>query len=209
MLPHPVAALGVGIQREPVSTAPVAPATPSSRERWHAAGVLGIGVVVAGALALGGRGAGIDSPLIGHPAPPLAGEIIAGDGAAEHDRIDIESLRGHVVMLDFWASWCGPCRASVPVLNRVATAHRAAGLVPIGINSEPNLTPARVATAHRALGALFPAIQDRDWTLQELYRVDSLPTLVLIDRQGIVTDVHVGVPDEEWLDGRIRNLLEP
>lgn len=192
-----------------MSSAPNAPGTSVGRERWHAAGVLALGVVVAGALALAGRGGGIDSPLLGHPAPPLAGEIVAGDGAAEHDRIDIESLRGQPVMLDFWASWCGPCRASVPVLNRLAAMHRAAGLVAIGINTEPNLSNGRVAAAHRALGAGFPSIQDGDWSLQELYRVDSLPTLVLVDREGLVTDVHVGVPDEDWLDGRIRALLGP
>lgn len=178
------------------------------RERWHAAGILALGVLVAGALAMmGPGGGGIDSPLVGHPAPSLSAEIVAGVGAAEHDRLDLDALRGAPVMLDFWASWCGPCRASIPVLNEIASRHREAGLVAIGINAEPNLTPSRVAGAHRVLGAGFPSIHDPTWELQESYHVDSLPTLVLIDRAGNVTDVHVGVPDGDWLDGRIRALL--
>ena len=179
----------------------------ASRERLHAAGVLAIGVVVAGALALAGPGGGVDSPLIGHLAPSLEGEIVAGDGAPEHDRIALESWRGHPVLLEFWASWCGPCRASVPVLNRVVAAHRDAGLIALGINTEPNLSPARILSAHRALGAVFPSIRDPAWALQEAYRVDSLPTLVLVGPDGIVTDVHVGVPDEEWLEERVGELL--
>jgi thiol-disulfide isomerase/thioredoxin len=134
---------------------------------------------------------------------------MGGAGAAEHDRISLEALRGHPVLLDFWASWCGPCRASVPILNRVVSRHRDAGLVAVGINAEPNLSPARLAAAHHALGASFPTLQDLGWELQASYRVESLPTLVLIDREGIVTDVHVGVPDEDWLDERVAVLLEP
>lgn len=182
-----------------------APRHADRRERWHAAGILAVGVLVAGGLALSGGGGSVESPLRGEPAPSFAAEIVAGDGAAEHDRIDLSALRGRPVMLDFWASWCGPCRASIPVLNRVASAHPE--LAAIGINVEPNLAPARISAAHRGLGARFPSIRDDGWALQEAYRVDSLPTLILIDRTGRVTDVHVGVPDEAWLAERVRTLV--
>ena len=152
-------------------------------------------------------GAGVSSPLVGQPAPPFAAEITAGDGAAAHDRISLEDLRGSVVVLDFWASWCQPCRTSIPIVGRVAAAHRAAGLVTLGINVESDLPAARVVAAHRALEIPIPTLQDPGFRIQSAYGISSLPTLVVIDRTGVVRRVHTGVPEEQWLDEVVRELL--
>lgn len=152
-------------------------------------------------------GEGVSSPLVGQPAPPFATEVVAGDGASAHDRISLDALRGNVVILDFWASWCQPCRTSIPIVGRVATAHRAAGLVTLSINVESDLPAARVVAAHRALEIPVPTLHDPNWEIQSAYGVASLPTLVLIDRTGVVRRVHVGVPDEQWLDEAVRELL--
>jgi cytochrome c biogenesis protein CcmG/thiol:disulfide interchange protein DsbE len=173
------------------------------RSLWHFGGMVAVGVIVVGALA-GPNWCGGASPLVGHPSPPMEGTIVAGEGASSHDRISLEGLRGQVVLLDFWASWCPPCRASIPTLNRVLEAHP--DVVGIGINAEPNLSPEGVERAHGFFHSDFPTIQDVDWTLQSNFRVDALPTLVLIDREGIVRDVHTGVPDEGWLSERLDDL---
>jgi cytochrome c biogenesis protein CcmG/thiol:disulfide interchange protein DsbE len=152
-------------------------------------------------------GEGVSSPLVGHPAPAFAAEITAGDGALAHDRVSLESLRGNVVVLDFWASWCQPCRTSLPIVGQVTSAHAAEGLVTLGINVESELPPARVVAAHRALEVPMPTIQDPGFQIQQAYGVASLPTLVLIDRTGTVRRVHTGVPDAHWLDEAIRELL--
>ena len=152
-------------------------------------------------------GEGVSSPLVGHPAPAFAAEITAGDGAETHDRISLDGLRGNVVILDFWASWCQPCRTSLPIVGRIATAHRAAGLVTIGINVESDLPAQRVIAAHRALEVPMPTLQDPNWQIQTAYGVTALPTLVLLDRAGIVRRVHTGVPDEQWLDRAVGELL--
>jgi cytochrome c biogenesis protein CcmG, thiol:disulfide interchange protein DsbE len=152
-------------------------------------------------------GQGMSSPLVGHPAPPFAAEITAGEGADAHDRIALDALRGNVVVLDFWASWCQPCRTSIPIVGRVAAAHRAAGLVTLGINVESDLPAARVIAAHRALEIPVPTIQDPGFRIQGAYDVASLPTLVIIDRSGVVRRVHTGVPEEQWLDEVVRELL--
>lgn len=165
--------------------------------------MVAVGVVIVGALA-GPNWFGSTSALVGHPAPALEAAIVAGEGADAHDRISLAGLQGRVVLLDFWASWCPPCRASIPILNRVLAHHPE--VVGVGINSEPNLTPFAVARAHRSFRAEFPSVQDQDWSLQRTFGIEALPTLVLIDPEGIVRDVHTGVPDEGWLDERLAAL---
>lgn len=147
------------------------------------------------------------SPLVAQPAPALEGLIVAGDGAERGDRVSLESLRGRPVILDFWASWCPPCRESIPILSRLAATHRDAGLVTLGVNVEGNQTRRFVQSAHRALGAGFPTLHDEHYQMQAAYGVDSLPTLVLIDRQGVVRRVEIGVPDEAALDAEIRDII--
>lgn len=147
-----------------------------------------------------------ESPLLHRPAPPFSAAIVAGDGAG--DRVSLQGLRGHPVMLDFWASWCPPCRASIPILTRLARRHEPAGLVALGVNVEVERPRSFVARAHAALGAGFPTVHDEGLRMQAAYGVTTLPTLVLIDRRGIVRRLDVGVPSETALDAEIRRLLE-
>ena len=152
-------------------------------------------------------GDGENSPLVGQVAPDFTAEIAAGDGAG--DRVSVSSLRGHVVMLDFWASWCPPCRESIPILGRVAAAHPGGDLVSFAVNVESDQPPQRVVAASRALGIAIPTLLDRSYEAQSAFGVQALPTLVLIDRAGIVRHVHTGVPDEAGLDRWITELLAP
>lgn len=165
--------------------------------------MVALGVLVVGALA-GPDWLAAPSALIGAPAPPLEAAIVAGAGAAEHDRVRLAGLAGRVVLLDFWASWCPPCRASIPIVNRVLAAHPE--VVAVGINTESNLSPFAVARAHLGFASAFPSVHDPDGALQRAYGVEALPTLVLVGPDGIVRDLHVGVPDEGWLGERIAAL---
>lgn len=147
---------------------------------------------------------GAPSPLIAQPAPAFEAVIVAGDDSG--DRVSLEGLRGRPVMLDFWASWCPPCRESIPILSRIAERHAAAGLVTLGVNVETDRTPLFVSRAHRSLRAGFPSLHDLG-AMQTAYGVRSLPTLVLIDRRGIVRRVETGVPSEARLESEIREIL--
>lgn len=148
-------------------------------------------------------------PLEGRIAPDFSLQIVAGDGADERDLAHLAAFRGQVVLLDFWATWCGPCRASVPILSRLATRFRARGVVVLGVDvGEARLPNAALRLAHQRFGSLFPTVVDRSGEVQEAYRVDTLPTLVLIDRGGTVRSVEVGVPDEGALARDITDLLE-
>jgi thiol-disulfide isomerase/thioredoxin len=167
----------------------------------------GIGALVfVAVMAFGGpRWMGMDaedSPLVGQVAPDFGAEIAAGEGAG--DRITIAGLRGHVVMLDFWASWCPPCRESLPILGRVAARHP--DVQAFAVNVESEQPRERVVAAHRALGIAIPTLLDRDQAAQSAFDVVALPTLVLVDRDGIVRHVSRGVPDEADLDARLDAL---
>ncbi|GAB4203018.1 MAG: hypothetical protein OHK0013_16810 [Sandaracinaceae bacterium] len=137
------------------------------------------------------------SPLVGEHAPPFVREVVGGLGSASHDRIDLEALRGRTVVLDFWASWCPPCRASVPALDAFARAHPEVSV--IGVNVESDRGAAFVRSAHDSLGASYPTVHDHDGTLQQAYGITNLPTLLVLDGDGVVRDAHVGVVDEDWL----------
>ena len=141
---------------------------------------------------------GAAAPTFTLPRADGAGE----DGLAAH--------AGQVVVVDFWATWCGPCRATMPILARVSEKLAARGVVVLSVNVEgPRKAGAALAMA-RALGVTGPVLVD-DGSIQSAYRVDALPTLVLIDRTGRVRGAHIGVEDpasyERQLTGDLEALL--
>jgi len=141
------------------------------------------------------------SPLVGRPAPAFALEVVGGAGADERDRIDLSALRGHTVVLDFWASWCPPCRASVPALDAFASSHPE--VVVVGVNVETDRRAGFVRTAHEDLGARYPTVHDEAGAVQQAYGVQNLPTLLVVDGQGVVIDAHVGAVDARWLETHV------
>ena len=178
-----------------------------AREHWPAV-VLPVLVVVI-AVAASHMVVVESSQMVDRTAPAFALPVAAGDGAMSGDRISLEDLRGQVVLLDFWASWCAPCRQSIPILNRVRDRYASRGVSVVGVNVEPHLDRGGLFTAHRAFGAQFPSVQDTPaGELQEAYRVRSLPTLVLIGPDGVIRHVSSGVPDEEALNERIESIFQ-
>ncbi len=122
--------------------------------------------------------------LVGETSPSLDAERVTGD-----DEPSLESLRGRVVVLDFWATWCGPCRSVSRYLEGVNENMRDRGLTILGISSEPE----RVIQTHlRRRPAGYTIAHDRGETAGR-FAVQALPTLVVVDRAGKVREVFVGL----------------
>jgi len=107
----------------------------------------------------------------------------------------LRELRGQVVLLDFWASWCAPCRASFPWMNELQRRHREQGLVVIGVNvdKQPELAHAFL----RETPATFRIDNDPAGDLAARFDLQAMPTSFLIDRQGRVRHRHAGFRVEQ------------
>ncbi len=116
----------------------------------------------------------------------------------------LAALRGKVVLLDFWALWCGPCRASMPRLGELRRRHAAEGLEIVGITPDDSI---EIAPFLKRIKVDYPQWRDADSQLQAKLGVGALPTLFVLDRAGVVRDVIVGMPDEDALAAKVDALL--
>ena len=116
--------------------------------------------------------------------------------------------RGRVVMVNFWATWCGPCRQEMPQLDRLYQKYRSSGFVLLGVNVDDDVRKA--ADVAGKLGVSFPVLLDTDKAVSRLYDLSTMPSTVLIDREGKVRYVHRGYLTgyEDNYDKQIRELLK-
>ena len=119
----------------------------------------------------------------------------------------LQEQRGRVVMINFWASWCGPCRVEMPHLARLYEKYRGSGFTVLAVNIDES--PQKAASLATQLGMRFPVLLDTDKKVSRLYDLSTMPSTVLVDRDGRVRYVHRGYRDgyEETYDKQIRELL--
>jgi thiol-disulfide isomerase/thioredoxin len=109
----------------------------------------------------------------------------------------LKSLRGKTVLLDFWATWCGPCRITMPQVAKVHAQYKNRGVEVLSINVGENAQKAGDYIAKN--GYAFTTLLDEDRTVATQYRVNGIPTLVVIDAKGNISDYLVGARDEAAL----------
>jgi peroxiredoxin len=128
--------------------------------------------------------------------------------AMSGSNLRLKEQRGRVVMVNFWATWCGPCRQEMPQLNRLYEKYKASGFVLLGVNVDDDVSKA--AEVASKLGVTFPVLLDTDKTVSKLYDLSTMPSTVIIDREGKVRYVHRGYLSgyEESYEKQIRELLK-
>jgi thiol-disulfide isomerase/thioredoxin len=136
----------------------------------------------------------------------LAGVACGAPGATEP--LELSPYRGRVVVVDFWASWCKPCRQSIPWLNALKARYGASGLTIIGVNVD-----AERRDADRFLRDVpidFQVVFDPDGNIARQFKVQAMPTSYLIDRSGKIVKTHLGFRDakKDEAEAAIKTLLD-
>lgn len=161
--------------------------------RWWAftAGVLILGTLWAWAARVPesvASGEQLPSPRAGFLAPDFTLETLEGGLASLAD------FRGRVVILNFWASWCGPCRAEMPALQALWELQRERGLEVLAVNSTVQDSIPAATTFLQEMNLDLPVLLDRDGAATRRYLVRALPTTFFVDRQGVIRNVMIGGP---------------
>ena len=135
------------------------------------------------------------------PAPQFQLQSMAGKA------VDLSQFKGQVVMINFWASWCGPCRTEMPILEKLHAKYKPMGFTMVGINVEPD---SKLAVDWlKATPVSFPILFDTKSEVSKLYQVAGMPSTVIVDRKGNLRWLHRGYKagdENEYLD-QIRALV--
>lgn len=133
--------------------------------------------------------------VVGAPAPDFELKDLNGNA------VKLSDYRGKVVLVNFWATWCGPCKAEMPLLQDRYTTLQGSGLEILAVNIGEDEELVRPYV--NDLGLEFAIVLDPELTVNDEYRVLGYPTTITVDRDGNVVDVHVGA----WLDEQLDAVL--
>ncbi len=138
---------------------------------------------------------------IGNLAPEINLKSMTGD------QIALSQLQGRPVLVNFWATWCGPCREEFPALGRAYKKYQSQGLVVLGVNTNDPGSDELVRTFMLNSVVNFPIVRDPNDLVAGMYRVNGLPTSVFVDRKGIVRDIVVGGPmTDDFIDQQFAKI---
>jgi thiol-disulfide isomerase/thioredoxin len=162
--------------------------------RWTA--VLATASLLAGALPAWSLGPGDRAPEFSAPRLDRGGKVKLSD------------YRGKVVYLDFWASWCGPCLVSLPLLEQMRSDFPPDQFQIVAVNLDTETAKAKRFLAKTKVR--YPSATDPNGSIPERFGLETMPTSYLIDRDGVVRYVHAGFKktDIDEIRGRIRDLVE-
>jgi thiol-disulfide isomerase/thioredoxin len=146
----------------------------------------------------------VTSPRVGFLTPDFTLDLLDSE-----ESVTLSNLRGKVVLVNIWASWCPPCRAEMPAIDRIYKEYETQGFEVLAIDTtyQDDLVDAKAFV--QTLGLSFPILLDRTGEVSQLYLLRGLPSSYFIDREGIIRHIVVGGPMSETLiRTKIQELLE-
>jgi cytochrome c biogenesis protein CcmG, thiol:disulfide interchange protein DsbE len=151
----------------------------------------------------GGTGGKIPAPSEGFLAPDFSLQNERGE------EVRLSDLRGQPVLLNMWASWCGPCRAEMPAMQEVYEAYSPQGFTILAVNTTFQDTQSNALEFAESLNLTFPLLFDLDGAVSQQYQVRAMPTSFFIDSEGMIRRVVFGGPmSEALLRVEIERLLQ-
>lgn len=139
-----------------------------------------------------------EAPAVGHLAPDFTLDTLTGDS------FSLSATRGQPVILNFWATWCPPCRVEIPHFQEASTAYNGQVLI-VGVDDgEPR---AQVAPFAQEMGITYPVPLDSNSEVARRYRVNSLPTTFFIDADGVIQHIQIGLVNGAMLAEQVERLI--
>jgi thiol-disulfide isomerase/thioredoxin len=145
-------------------------------------------------------GGNIPAPMEGFLAPDLELTTLEGE------MIRLSDLRGKVVLINFWASWCPPCRSEMPAMEQIHLEYGPDGFVILAVNNLRQDDLAKADQFVTEMGLTFPILLDADGRISASYQVHSLPTSFFVDQNGIIQEIVIGAMPEALLRTRAEEL---
>lgn len=121
--------------------------------------------------------------------------------------VSLSDFRGQAVLINFWASWCAPCRDEMPAIQATYEAHKAEGFVVLGINMTYQDNRKNAEAFAEEYGITFPILLDETGEVTESYGVLGVPTSVFINRDRVIVNTYIGAMTEQQLDTFIQELM--
>jgi len=143
------------------------------------------------------------SPREGFLAPDFTLDTLDGK------KVALSELRGKIVIINLWATWCPPCRAEMPALENAYEQYKDSEVIVLGLNVTNQDSEKDIPPFVKEFGLTFPILLDRDGSVSTLYQLKALPTTYFVNREGIIRTVVIGGPmNETFIRSKIEALLQ-
>jgi len=145
---------------------------------------------------------GMGATLTGKAAPGFTLVDLSGK------KVNLSDFKGHAVVLNFWATWCGPCKLEMPWFEEMYGKYKPQGLVILGLSQDDGMDTADIAKAARKIGVTYPILQPDEKVSKAYQLADYLPETYYLDKNGVVVDQTLGAHSKDELEADIQKAIK-